>query len=507
MNSQLMNKEVLCIIDTRQIQKYLFGSSVFVDTVGGSDIMDHILQDAINFALHNIDTPLNEDEYDISMEFDVPIPYFENEKVKFQQIVCAAGNAMFIIRTGAFAQKIIRKISRYYLDHTYALNIAVAVVEKTDNFDTDKFYLYQKLNAVKVSSSTQKTLGALPVVMKDKNTGDPVTDFLDGEYLSKATFLKRQALKQVTMTANPESINTTNNYWAVIHADGNDLGLGISRVLKKVTTDYQKSILIRRKLNFNIKQNYDEIVSNTVRDLKNFYINTGNDEKNFINEFQPLHIGGDDINIICNAKFAFPFLHYFYKNLKGRYLWNSEELKVPLYACAGVAIVTRDFNFHEAYELAEHCCKNAKTLAKKSYNLRDGFAGNWIDFQISDNLQAQNFDILREKIYTTQDGINLFLRPYCLDEAAKDEIFSYRKFIEKVKLIKNLPLNQSQKLILRESYSVGKGEFNHWLNSCGIDLENILDAPLYRDAEKNLHATWFDATEIANFIPAELEAI
>ena len=236
-------------------------------------------------------------------------------------------------------------------------------------------------------------------------------------------------------------------------------------------------------------------------------ISTGNDEKNFINEFQPFHIGGDDINIICNAKFAFPFLHYFYKNLKGRYLWNSEELKVPLYACAGVAIVTRDFNFPEAYELAEHCCKKAKTSAKKSYNLRDGFAGNWIDFQISDNLQAQNFDILREKIYTTQDGVNLFLRPYCLDEEAKDKIFSYRKFIEKVKIIKNLPLNQSQKLILRESYSLGKDEFNHWLNSCGIDLENILGTPLYRDDEKILHATWFDATEIADFFPSELEMI
>ena len=37
------------------------------------------------------------------------IPYFTSEKIKFQLVMCAAGNAICLVRTGALAQKIIRK--------------------------------------------------------------------------------------------------------------------------------------------------------------------------------------------------------------------------------------------------------------------------------------------------------------------------------------------------------------------------------------------------------------
>ena len=65
MDSQLMEKEVLCILDTRQIQKFMFRSNTYVDTLGGSDLMTHILEDGISFALQSIDPPLMRDEYDL----------------------------------------------------------------------------------------------------------------------------------------------------------------------------------------------------------------------------------------------------------------------------------------------------------------------------------------------------------------------------------------------------------------------------------------------------------
>ena len=65
MEKDLMDKEVLCIIDTRQIQRYMFRSNTFLDTVGGSDLMVHILDDAIRDAMVSIDTPLSEEEYSL----------------------------------------------------------------------------------------------------------------------------------------------------------------------------------------------------------------------------------------------------------------------------------------------------------------------------------------------------------------------------------------------------------------------------------------------------------
>ena len=111
MDKQLMDREVLCILDTRQFQKFMFRSNSYVDTLGGSDLITHILDDGIRFALCHIDPPLKEREYDLSQEPDAPIPYFEEEGVLFQLMICTAGNAIFLARSGALAQKIIRKIS------------------------------------------------------------------------------------------------------------------------------------------------------------------------------------------------------------------------------------------------------------------------------------------------------------------------------------------------------------------------------------------------------------
>ncbi|MBQ9632441.1 MAG: hypothetical protein IJV04_05965, partial [Lachnospiraceae bacterium] len=89
MDKALMDREVLCILDTRQIQRYMFRSNTFLDTVGGSDLLVHILDDAIKNAMWSIDTPLSEEEYALSLEPDVSaVPYFYSSEIKFQLIIC-----------------------------------------------------------------------------------------------------------------------------------------------------------------------------------------------------------------------------------------------------------------------------------------------------------------------------------------------------------------------------------------------------------------------------------
>lgn len=112
MNLSLMDKEVLCALTTRQIQNYIFFNNSFVDTCGGSMLVSRILKDGIRFALSHIDTPLQPEEYDLSNNPDAPIPYFDDKNIKVQQILCSAGKALLIIRTGALAQKKLSARSR-----------------------------------------------------------------------------------------------------------------------------------------------------------------------------------------------------------------------------------------------------------------------------------------------------------------------------------------------------------------------------------------------------------
>lgn len=507
MDKKLLSKEVLCIFDTRQIQRYIFRSNSYYDILGASDLINDIMLESIKFALENIDEPLGEDEYDISTDPDAPfIPYFVSEKIRFQLIVCAAGNAMCIVRTGELAGRLIRKIARYYLDHGCTLNFAAAAVEKTGDMKADIFALYKELDRVKACANSCEPLGALAVVMKEHITGDPVIgkDEEHGDYISMTSLLKRKKLRKRTVVYGIEDIHTTKgsygrDYLAVIHGDGNNLGITIGRILQNAS-GYENGIRIRRKISRNIMTLYDKIMKKTLRQLREYCLSKGMSDSDFDREFLVIHQAGDDVNCICNASIAFRFIELFYKNLEGTYIWESDDIKVPLYVCMGIAFVTPDNSFISAFELAEKCCKSAKTEAKKEENLKDGFAANWIDFQVCDNLNSQPLDMLRHKYYVTGEKIDLLLRPYCMDGDSEN---CYAKLKQRADILPTLQLTTVQKTILRQSYIIGRSEFGYWVETMkkdGVDLVSKLGSPLFKDKENRFHAVWFDAVEIGAFM-------
>ena len=513
MDLNLMDKEVLCVLTTRRIQHYIFFNNSFVDTFGGNLIIGNILNNGIQFALSHIDAPLQPEEYDLSNDPNAPIPYFNDKNVKVQQVLCSAGNALLIIRTGALAQKIIRKISRYYLDNAYSLNMMAAVVEKTNDMGNDVLRLYQKLDQIKATAYTLEPMGALPVTMREEKTGMPVITFDPerGDYISRESQLRRLASRKHWSAARTTKIHATKHrdnkeYWSVVHLDGNNFGITISNILKD-TPNYEEGIRARRQINSNIESGYKRIVSRTMTDLENFYVANIGRAEDFPSEFQLVHQGGDDLNYMGSIRLMFPFLKFFYKHVDGEFMWNTPQLKIPFYICAGLAFVTTDYDFHSAYQLAEECCKSAKTEAKKKHNLRNGLAGNWIDYQISDNPHAQRLSLLRDKIYTTEDGLRLYLHPYCLDKESEDETRSYRKFLQRVKNVRQLPSFIRKTDIMRWLYGMEKHEFYNWIEfqkEKGVDFKAWLGEPLYRDTDGTNYATWFDAAELADFLPAEL---
>lgn len=510
MEKELMDKEVLCILDTRQIQRYMFRSNTFMDTIGGSDLMHHVLWDAIRDAMVSIDTPLSEEEYALSLRpCAEDIPYFTSPKIRFQLMICAAGNALCLVRTGALCQKIIRRISRYYLERGYSLNLAAAATEKTDHLGHDIFHLYKKLNNIKAASELSDPLGTLPVIMRERRTGEPVIAFDEeyGDYVSRSSVIRRKEAKKRAFFMDQRDIHTTRakdkkEYFAYIHVDGNNLGITIGRILQ-MTPDYVEGIVTRRLINQNIEAAYQMVMEKTTRELQEYYVRNGGEEKDFSYEFQVFHRAGDDINLMCNANLAFPFLDFFYKNLEGATIWENNGERIPLYCCAGVSFVTKDSAFHAAYGLAEECCKSAKTAAKEERNLRNGLAGNWIDFQICDNPNVQALDLLRQRSYRTDEGIDMMLRPYSRDEEDRGKAFHYDRLRERVEKLKTLHLSKTQMAMLKQSYLSGRVTFGTWLKSMkskGVDLVDMLGRPSFTDEKHQIHAVWFDAVELMDFV-------
>ena len=510
MDKELMDKEVLCILETRKIQRYMFRSNTLQDTIGGSDLMRHILPDAIRDALKTIDTPLSEEEYALSLEPDVTaIPYFSSPKIQFQLAISGPGNALCIVRTGCLAQKIIRRISRYYLENAYSLNLTAAVIDKTNNLADDMLRLYRKLNEVKASSEISDPLGTLPVVMREKRTGEPVVayDKESKDYVSKSSLIRRKEAKKRPAPFDMNDIHSMTasdgkQYLAFIHADGNNVGITIGRLLQS-NAGYLEGIIAGRLINHTIEQAYSRVVGKTTEDLKKFFIQNGGREEEFLNHFRVIHRAGDDINLVCNAKYAFRLIDMFYKNLEGTVIWEKDGEKVPLYVCAGISLVTPDSSFHASYRLAEECCSSAKAKAKEERNLIDGLAGNWIDFQICDNPNIQELDMLRKRSYHTSEGIDLMLRPYSKEDKDRDKTYHYDELMKRVRILQKTDIPAFQMKILKQSYTLGRLEYSEWISKMkdkGIDLPALLGSPVYNDSENNTHATWFDAAELMDFV-------
>jgi PTS system sucrose-specific IIC component len=117
------------------------------------------------------------------------------------------------------------------------------------------------------------------------------------------------------------------------------MGITIGRFAQNAT-DYETGIRMRRALNKNIKSTVERVMGQTLQDLAAYYEHITGSSEGFDRQFQIIHVGGDDINCVCNATMAFPFLRFFYANLEGAVMLKSGSVEVPLYMCAGVAFVT-----------------------------------------------------------------------------------------------------------------------------------------------------------------------
>lgn len=138
--------------------------------------------------------------------------------------------------------------------------------------------------------------------------------------------------------------------------------------------------------------------------------------------------------------------------------------------------------------------------------------GNWVDFQICKNIQAQNLDEVRQKEYVTANGEHLMLRPYFINtdtdygmEKQVDYRNTLRQFMTNMSYFqneKNLPRSFAKDL--RNTYPQGKEAVNmlyNFLKSRGWKLPDESDDLYWKIDEKagKIYAKWYDALEMMDY--------
>ena len=551
------SERVLVMYDIRGIQNYIFRTAKVKDAIGASAIVEDIIEDAMQDAVEKVKKEGEKFTDDLIWYDENGVRDFcMEEAADIQVLYVGGGNAFFLFRDKDLSEKINRHMSKYVIDTTYSLQLAIAVTDYKDNYKDNYNCIFREMNRVKETMVISRPLGALPVMVIDAKTGYPVVSDSKGRWLSvqeekveetiqkkrKERNIRKEMRRAEKIFDNYVTEKGTDSTLAVVHIDGNNMGLRIRAQIEEIEK-YDEAVNTMRRISYRINHSYKKVFEKMTQEF-----NQGDKQYNVLK----ILTAGDDITYVCNGKLALKTVQYFAKEIAG-YTMDGQitdrpgkedtgyaypvqkekrEDKLKKYGfsvCAGIAYIHSHFPFYVGYETAEACCESAKKRAKedKYRDRENGRIGNWVDFQICKNIQAQNLDEVREKEYTTANGENLMLRPYFINTDAdygikkpEDPCRTLEQFMSDIVYFqneKNMPRSFAKDL--RNTYPQGEEEVNvlyAFLKSRGWKLPDGSDQ-LYMEQEETDSAQaaegkkqpniarWYDALEMMDYVEDRTE--
>lgn len=487
MKAELQEKEVLAMYDVRGIQGYIFKSNVAKEIIGASVLVEKIITEGLKAYIREQEEA-EQKYYMTEWEQDDPEAFLKDKAVKMQIMFVGGGNAYVLFRKGAECEHVNRFLAKYLLEKTYSLNLAVAVIEKTDSYKNDYESINVEMRRIKAFMPLTHPAGALPFMAADSITGYPLT----GKDKEKNTYLCTEAkLKRVCFPKNENekvfdnmvTEKGDNSTLAVCHIDGNSMGIRIRKIMSEITR-YEDAIPRMRKISIEIAQVFMETFQAMTDYMETLASVVKPSAKTKL--YRKIIVAGDDITFVCNGKLAVPAVKYFLENI-------GEEKDYS--ACGGIAFFNSHFPFSDAYQVAEACCENAKKRAKEEENRgEESRIGNFMDFQVCTNARAANLDAYRDKHYLSEQGL-VIARPYFVPTKKnrgamneKNEKYSIVHLLYWGDFFHKMPRNKAKDL--RNVIPMGKNEREKELS--------FLESRGYKMLvkEKEEYRIWYDALEI-----------
>ena len=395
------------------IQGFIFATNRLKEIVGASDIVEEIATRFFPKLLKELGIENNE----------------------WKAIVMAAGNVRILFEDRGSAQRLFEVAPKKIMQKAYGITLSQSIVQVPDTLDRlvidrleenlrsarNRQYpsLDRSLNAMYLVPRT-----ALPAIQKEK---------VDGEenLMDRATFQKTKASRSGKASLL-EKLHVPKDQWekypndmsqmannkgkiAVIHADGNGLGMVLQKIGERLEAHPEKTEEVFREFSLKL----DEATSNAAeRALKETFSAEGDTIR-----FRPVILGGDDLTVICDADrahdFIGKFLGYFEEETRdkigklGRH-YGIESIGEGLTACAGMTYCNEKFPFHYAVSLAEELCGVAK---RESKNIDPDRPPSSLMFHNVQSSLVDGFDGLRRReltLHTDRGDIYLDFGPYYL---------------------------------------------------------------------------------------------
>ncbi len=393
------NCYVLAMYDVRGKQDYIYRRNRLKEIKGASLIIrdcfiDYLFPMAVRATNEkgiysyqvNGPTTTEKDTYEYKNS-DNEIESFSRDDVenKFSEgyigyVVYDGGGNFFVLYKSLEIYKLVNKL--FYtklMMETGTLRVLTSYIEgiNFDDYKNDERQLRALHRKAENEECDIYPVNSLPIVQTDYSSAMPLTDIVyltdEGhkkpEKVCKESYAKYKKHDEystynkdldVALEDAGEKISEIkkfddlvekgiDSHIAVIYIDGNSMGAKVEACLNGKIT-YEECINELRKFSRDIQIDYIDKPRKAIE--KVLKENTDEDKK----QFRFIVSAGDEITVICNAKYAYKVVESYFNKLDDSKGQSS---------CAGVAIFHSHAPYSEAYRIAEECCESGKAWMKE----------------------------------------------------------------------------------------------------------------------------------------------
>lgn len=350
-------------------------------------------------------------------------------------MLAAAGNIKYIFENKEDCKKVVGKFPMQITQFAPGITISQAVVEFSGDLNQRHIdELERKLKTQRNKAINPFTTG-LMAFDRCRRTGLPATSYSkysDNEPVDQGTAGKEMLARAERVSEcffgsgiQPDKIplefeeitkTRSKNYsWlAVVHADGNNMGLKIQEMSREFADS--KGIDYAKRFNA-FSKGLDKATRNAAAKAYKLLKIPGD----AIQPCRPVIVGGDDLTIILRADLALNFtknyLKLFEEETKEKFSKTGiETLKNGLTACAGISFIKESYPFHYGYQLAEELCGYAKKIAKTVDPASDLTPSCLMFHKIRDSFVESYDDIVRRELTFGKAGYRFCYGPYFLEK-------------------------------------------------------------------------------------------
>ena len=518
------------LLDTRSIQKYVFGCNRLKTNTGASYLVDGIFTEAMVDVLKQSGLKMPDQDWKEAGKLEMS----ETAAIECEIAYIGGGNMLVLVRKGEeslrICRELVQKWSLKVLLEAPGLKTGAAIgeIDLADaNFQTSLNALYKQLKENQNNVLPQVDLPytgfsvecdysgkAANVYNKDyKRLVSAEVEAKTAAYDAADKKIKKDFYEvlgdEYDFCSELESLGYKDgeSYISVIHIDGNNMGVKFSKC-----RDMQERKNLSKKVQEAVEHAFGYLIKKIVTEYDSYAdvldmraLKQGNKR---LLPLRPIIIGGDDITFICPGRMGLQYAQAFIEyvnseDLLDKDLYNyikketGKQISRSLSCCAGVAIVPAKYPFFHAYELAEQLCDEAKEKSRKD-------DGNYLDFAILHGEKYGDISLLRKEQYESANG-SLHYGPYnVLGKENDKQSVKGLLALSRALSDKDMPRNKVKEL--RRLLHEDKHSMSIFLENCPeicelVKKENKLTSVTADDMwDKDTVATrYIDAIEVIDF--------